>query len=530
MTRLSSTSTTRLARASASSLGTDPGETLGTAYAMGTLSSKQSFKDAVNNDDPVDYFRFDLNASETVSVFLSGLSAGNTVDLLNSNGSTLRSSTNAGTTWNASNSIRTGGSVTATLAAGTYYVRVTPAAITGNPLYAKPGYTINFQPHNTPNTVTVAASNSANASTADYIATGSSDQTVINRAIAEMGNRGGGTVLLMEGTFNISNNVLITYDNITLSGVGWSTVLQLQNGSNLRDAGLLRSAYRSESDNMRKPRFSNQHFMHMSLDGNKDGGTDYADSYGNYGTYIDSSFEDLRVHDFPHYGFDPHENYYTGTSTVRLTIANSLSDHNAVDGLTTDDCQDSTFTGNILDSNGRHGINIVTATSNSLFEDNISTNNGSTGITVQPGSSDLSQVPDGNILRNNIVQSNVRSGIYVYRSRNTQITGNTIENNGYHGIQIRSSVFSTVSDNLIDNNGQFANDKYYGVYLDNDGTVFSTNNLVENNIIRSTASIRYRNGIIERSSQDDYNIYRSNTISGTVRAAIVLRGPNSEIQ
>ncbi len=506
----------------------DGGNTLGEATSLGAITGYYSLKGTVNASDPADYYQFSLNNADLFSVFLDGLSAGNTIDLLDSGGNVLKSATNSGTTWDAADSTKTGGTLTASLAAGTYYVRVTPSSITGNPRYAKSEYQLNFQPHNAPNTISVAAQNSEFASSADFRCTGTSDQTVINQAIASMGNRGGGTIVLMEGNYNISNNVLITYDNITLTGVGWSTILRLAPNSNLRDAGLLRSAYKSETDNLRKSRFSNQHFRHMSLDGNKDQGTDYDDSYGNYGTYLDSSFEDLRIHDFPHYGFDPHENYYAGTPTVRLTIKDSLTDHNKVDGMTTDNCQFSDFYDNISDSNGRHGINIVTAARNNLFENNIVSSNGATGITMQPGG-DLSRTSETNIVRNNTVFSNAKEGIYVYRSRDSEIKNNSIFSNGYHGVRLRGTSYSFVDNNTIENNGQALHDKYSGVYLDNDAIAYSTNNKVRNNTIRSNTTNRHRYGISEKSSQDDYNAYIDNIISGSVRKAIYKLGPNSTI-
>lgn len=506
----------------------DGGNTLDAATSLGTVAGYYSLKGTVGAADPVDYYQFNLGSADLLSVFLDGLSAGNTIDLLDSNGTVLKSATNSGTTWDAANSTKTGGTLTASLAAGTYYVRVTPSNITGNSRYAKSEYQLNFQPHNAPNTITVAAQDSEFASSADFRATGSSDQTVINQAIASMGNRGGGTIVLMEGTYNISNNVLITYDNITLTGVGWSTILKLTPNANLRDAGLLRSAYKSQADNLRKPRFFNQHFRHMSLDGNKDQGTDYDDSYGNYGTYMDSSFDDLRIHDFPHYGFDPHENYYSGTPTVRLTIQNSLADHNKVDGITTDNCLSSTIVGNISDSNGRHGINIVTASSSNLFEDNISSSNGSSGITMQPGG-DRSRTSDSNILRNNSVFSNAREGIHVYRSNDSELLSNHIFDNGHHGIRFRGTSFSLVQNNLVENNGQVQNDKYTGIYMDNDTILYSTNNQIRNNTVRSTTAIRHRYGMGEKNALDDYNAYVDNTSVGHVRRAIYKLGPNSTI-
>lgn len=93
------------------------GNTLTTARNIGTLSSSQSFADFVGSTDTNDYYRFDLSQSSNFSLSLSGLSADADVQLLNSAGTVLSSSTKAGTTAE---------SITSTLGTGTYYVRVFP--------------------------------------------------------------------------------------------------------------------------------------------------------------------------------------------------------------------------------------------------------------------------------------------------------------------------------------------------------------------------------------------------------------------
>jgi parallel beta-helix repeat protein len=522
-------------RTAAASVDPSADNTLETANDLGALNGKISRVDSVGNSDPVDYFKFSLGAFDGVSVFLNGLSAGHTLELINGTGTVLQSSTNGGTV-SDTNSSTTGGSITSLLEAGTYYVKITPAAIVGNPAYLLPGsYTFNVQNHNAPNTVTVAASNSANVGLADYVATGTADQDIIEQAIAQVGLQGGGTVLLLEGTYNISNNIEVTYDNVTLSGVGWKSVLRLADNTLLANAGLLRSALPGTAANIAKPFFSNQHFLHMSLDGNKDGGTNYNNGYANFGTYVDSSFEDIRAHDFPHYGFDPHENADAVQPTIRLTLVGNLADHNGVDGITLDNLLDSTFYDNIVDANGRHGINVVTDSERNLVRNNIVTNNGGSGIVVQPGT-ETNRSSDSNRLLNNVIRDNKLSGILVQLSNGTEITGNTIAGNGEHGIRLRGASNSSVSNNLIADNALSAINRFHGIYVDDYvGTtpqappfVASTNNLVQNNKI-SSATGSYRNGIIERSAQDDSNTYKDNIITGTTRAPIVVLGPNSKI-
>lgn len=504
------------------------GNTLSTAKNIGALTNPLSFKDFVGSFDTHDYYKFQLGVSTPISVFLNGLSAGTQVKLLDSNKNVLQVSSNNGTTWTSpTNTGTTGGSITKSLTAGTYYIDVSPIKLTGNPLYksADSSYTLNMVPFNAPNTVTVAASNTVKPGPTHYTTTGVDDQNVINQAIKYVGSRGGGTVLLLEGTYNISNNVYITENNVTLSGVGWNTVLRLADNTKLDMAGLLRSAFRSSTDRKRVPSFSGQHFLHMSLDGNKGNGTNYTNGYANFGTYSDSSFEDLRVHDFPHYGFDPHEQSDTGTPTVRLTIKDSLTDHNAVDGMTTDTCIDSTFVNNVVDSNTRHGINIVTSSQNNTYMNNVVTNNGSNGITVQPGSN-LTRTSNGNKLIGNIVKLNKADGIYVYRAERTEIKDNTVSDNGKYGIRNRASSYSIITGNIVDDNGQLALNSYPGIYLHGDTERFSTNNLIQTNLVRASRPDRYKWGIAEGAASDDYNTVDGNTIQ-RVSIPFRLKGVHS---
>ncbi|MFN9630062.1 MAG: S8 family serine peptidase [Cyanobacteriota bacterium] len=93
------------------------GNTLATARDIGTLSTTQSFSDWVGRVDTNDYYRLVLSTGSNFSLSVTGLSADADVQLLNSGGSALASSTNSGTSSEA---------ISQSLSAGTYYVRVYP--------------------------------------------------------------------------------------------------------------------------------------------------------------------------------------------------------------------------------------------------------------------------------------------------------------------------------------------------------------------------------------------------------------------
>ena len=100
------------------------GNTLATARAITVGSSTTSYTDWVGSTDTNDYYRFTLANSGNFNLGLTGMTADADVQLLNSSGSVIASSTNVGT---ASESI------TSQLSAGTYYIRVYP--YTGNTNY-----------------------------------------------------------------------------------------------------------------------------------------------------------------------------------------------------------------------------------------------------------------------------------------------------------------------------------------------------------------------------------------------------------
>ncbi|HEY9751465.1 MAG TPA: pre-peptidase C-terminal domain-containing protein, partial [Coleofasciculaceae cyanobacterium] len=101
------------------------GNTPTTALNIGTLSSSRTFSDFVGSTDTSVYYRFDLGQGSIFNLTLNGLSADADVQLLNSSGNLLQSSTNTGTTAEF---------ISRSLTAGTYYVRVFPYS--GNTNYS----------------------------------------------------------------------------------------------------------------------------------------------------------------------------------------------------------------------------------------------------------------------------------------------------------------------------------------------------------------------------------------------------------
>ena len=98
--------------------------TLATARNVGTLTGTQSFSDWVGSADIDDYYSFNVTTLSNVSLNLTGLIANVNVELLNSSGGVISSSTAGG---------NTSESITSQLSAGTYYARV--YQFSGNTMY-----------------------------------------------------------------------------------------------------------------------------------------------------------------------------------------------------------------------------------------------------------------------------------------------------------------------------------------------------------------------------------------------------------
>lgn len=119
------------------------GNTLATALDIGTLSTLQTFNDFVGAADPNDYYRFTLDSTAAFNLDLTGLSSDADVHLLSSSGAVIASSIAAGINPE---------SITRTLTAGTYYLRIFPyngdtnytLEVAASPIDLPPGYDPNY--------------------------------------------------------------------------------------------------------------------------------------------------------------------------------------------------------------------------------------------------------------------------------------------------------------------------------------------------------------------------------------------------
>jgi subtilisin family serine protease len=115
-------------------------DTLGTATNLGALVGPRSVQGSVSSTDVNDYYRFDLSQTSSFSLTLNGLTANADVQLLNSSGGVIQSSTKSSTQAE---------SISRSLNAGTYYVRVYRVG-------GSPNYTLSLSADNAGNTLTTA--------------------------------------------------------------------------------------------------------------------------------------------------------------------------------------------------------------------------------------------------------------------------------------------------------------------------------------------------------------------------------------
>src|SRR5919202_1730834 len=74
----------------------EPGSSPGQAFNLGNLNGTRTVSDFVGSTDINDFYRFDLNAPSSLNIALSGLSADANLQLLNSTGTVIASSSQVG--------------------------------------------------------------------------------------------------------------------------------------------------------------------------------------------------------------------------------------------------------------------------------------------------------------------------------------------------------------------------------------------------------------------------------------------------
>lgn len=227
----------------------------------------------------------------------------------------------------------------------------------------------------------------------DYLCDGIADQVEINAAITALSSCGG-KIVIREGLYNITAPISIDKDDVTLEGMGNSSILKRMFTGN---AVVNITA-------------SNATVMSMKIDGNR---SEYSNNNNN----------SVNIH----------------------------SDHNTICDIICDDNNTSIYISNgsyniIKGNTGRNNMNRgvdISKGSHNTLNDNIWDKN-LMGIIISNGSN--------NTVSRNIC-SNSSSGISMGGSMDSVVIGNTCNNNSY-GIALGSGGKNTITGNTCNNNNQ----------------------------------------------------------------------------
>lgn len=391
--------------------------------------------------------------------------------------------------------------------------------------------------------IIVAANNSTQAQkdAADYIATGTSDQTTIASAVTALGSSGG-TVYLLSGTYNFSASLSITTANITLTGDSQATIVRGFDGTSTSNGGLV------------YPNGSYDIVSNITLNGNS---TTYTNASYDIGIEINNGqnqvVQGLVIKNMAGYGIrtdgaGPGANGRflqniisnsgtgiwidspTGAAISYNTITGSVSTSGEVGGIVNHNASSimmsnntvsggasngiqggrAAVTGNVVTSNA--GIGIKTGSSSAISGNTVTSNN--IGILSGQGYTDIS-------ITGNYVASNTTYGIEYDTSgsgSSVVINDNNVVSNGYDGILLHNTPCNaTVQNNRVSNNG--GTGSYNGITVN---TGCSTT-IITGNYITDTAGTGYAISI----NAGTGTYLSGNTYSGTGASSIFDNAPGT---
>jgi Ca2+-binding RTX toxin-like protein len=365
-----------------------------------------------------------------------------------------------------------------------------------------------------------------------------------NAAYLKNPSAGPVTVLLAKGTYlvtgdpnNPSTGAVELMSGVALVGSGADgareSTIKLVDHFDARINGIVRT----KLENVENVTVSN-----LVIDGNRANNTGHQagficgikeDGSGRKQTNI--TLDNVEIQNCTAYGFNPHE------LTYNMTVKNSVSHHNGLDGFVADAVVGGVYENNKSYENDRHGFNIQNETRNLVLKDNEAYNNGfrymyngawagGAGVTIQRGnippanSTEIPWVTDVQIIGGSY-HNNGKEGVLVKLSDHVTIDKANIYGNMRQGVKIEGSTHTIVQNSRVSNNSQEADNIYDEINIrlrfDDDysqKTYYATDTQILNNTIFSDGAINARYGIREEGTNDDGGPTRTalsnNTISG----------------
>ncbi len=309
----------------------------------------------------------------------------------------------------------------------------------------------------------VCASNSKQKTHCDYLCDGTDDQVEIQAAIDALPS-GGGRVILMDGTYYITQSINLD-SRVSLSGQGSSTILKVPDNTNPSYLPIIKldSVYYSSISD-------------LFIDGNKD----HQSSGREDGIYINWGSHHKIVNTFIYriYGAEGNGIYVNGTPYDILIQGNTFN-HIQDDGMDINGMIKSQIIGNNINDCGDNGID-TEGVEFTTFSGNVILSCGGNGLELE------------------------QEGTNPPLTRYCTVTGNVIDSSGNDGIHVRSGGYNTISGNVIRNSGR------YGIYFTKAGGDNAEFNTVVGNLILNSSS----EGIYEENGNADYNLFTGNYLKG----------------
>ncbi len=380
-------------------------------------------------------------------------------------------------------------------------------------------------------TIVVAASDSLNQGAANYVCDGAADEVEIQAAIDALPT-GGGTVLLLEGTFNISSRIELV-SNMILAGCGFNTLLYLINAA--EDHVIYADGSASAKENII--------VRDLQVDGNDANQVGAVNLNGIHFEHDvwESTIENTWVHNCKDLGIVCWGS--VANHAKDIVIQSNTCYDNVRDGIAVDnDCERIVISNNICNNNVGFGIGIGSDVVNCVISDNICTGNLigfyiavachynliANNVFANNTTHGIRYIGASlyNVITGNYIYGNGRNGI-IFENGNTdtyaQICNNYIYLNGWHGMDLYQSSYNIIQGNVILNNSQDTTNTYDGIRIRST----STHNVISENFIRSDVVNVHRYCYEEAAAVDNNNTVKHNYMSGAGTALMLIQGADT---
>jgi len=389
----------------------------------------------------------------------------------------------------------------------------------------------------------------------DYNCDGTADEVEINDALSNLPSTGG-IVLLKKGTYNIAGSIDMLKSNVVLQGEGKATKIFLSNSANV-DMIRVGNGTTIVNDCV---------VENMTVDGNRANQTSLGSPiiiWGSSGTKalrnivrgcrLTNCLSDCLKVIYADKGIIQNNVIEENTGGAGIGIFSSSQTNDIIGNVLIHNTYGiyssanyNNIVGNVLVDNTAYGVYV-----NGVVNLNISGNwfgsiayfqtgvylaasaarNTITGNTFYQPYRAILAAADANVIGNTISGNSIylanQEAIYMQAGANQNaIVGNTIRSSAMHAIRIRGSK-NVISSNMLIDNGTVTNNTYSDIFLDDNGTTFSTYNTVIGNNCQAAAANKVAYHIRENATGDDFNLIIGNVCKDGVTAQISLQGTNS---